>query len=43
MAQVPTTAEQDAKDPGAPSEHCRGEAEITVHLQRGKADIDAIG
>ena len=32
----------EKEDPGAPAEHCRSETEIAVHLQRGKADIDAI-
>src|SRR5580693_3540213 len=32
----------EEKDAGAPTEHCRGEAEILVHLERGEADIDAI-
>src|SRR5262249_39745877 len=32
----------EKEDPGAPAEHRRGEAEIAVHLQRGKTDIDPI-
>ena len=32
----------EEKDPRAPPKHRRGEAEILVHLQCGKADIDAI-